>query len=340
VIHNVLIAGAGAVGLTVAESFYNYDKNCVSVLGKGERLRRYREKGLWVNGRRLEFIFADAETGPGEGSFPDLVIVACKNHHLAEVIGDLRPFIGKDTIIVSLLNGIKSEEEIGAVFGREKLPLAMILGADSQREGGEVRFTCRGVVHFGDAGGRETERDKNIAGFFARAALPFEYHPADMTRTLWFKFMVNVGANQTSALLRLPYRAFKKESPFVIREACEILESAMKEVIGIAAAEGISLGENDIKKWMDNVNLLSDDGYTSMAQDVLAGRKTEVELFGLTVMKYGKKHGIPTPVNEILYRALRAIEQSAAKKSCDEPPRDDEGFIIRTMVRDSKQTFE
>ncbi|MDR0586135.1 MAG: ketopantoate reductase family protein [Treponema sp.] len=309
-IHSVLIAGAGAIGLTVAETFYNYEKTCVSVLGKGERLRRYREKGLWVNGRRLDFVLLDAEAGPGEGPFPDLVIVACKNHHLAEITGDLEPFIGKNTIIVSLLNGIKSEEEIGAVFGRERLPLAMILGADSQRNDDGVRFTCRGVVHFGDAGGRETERDKSIAEFFTRAALPFEYHPADMKRTLWFKFMVNVGANQTSALLRLPYRAFKKKSPFVIKEAGEILESAMREVVAIAAAEGISLGEKDIEKWLDNVGLLSDDGYTSMAQDVLAGRKTEAELFGLTVMEYGKKHGIPTPVNETLYRALRAIEQS------------------------------
>jgi 2-dehydropantoate 2-reductase len=131
-----------------------------------------------------------------------------------------------------------------------------------------------------------------------------------MKRTLWFKFMVNAGANQTSALLRLPYRAFKKQSPFAIREAGEILESAMREVIAVAAAEGISLGQEDIEKWLANVELLSDDGYTSMAQDVLAGRKTEAELFGLTVMEYGKKHGVPTPVNETLYRALRAIEQS------------------------------
>jgi 2-dehydropantoate 2-reductase len=305
-INSVLIAGAGAIGLTVAESFYNYDPRCVSVLAGGERRRRYREEGLWVNGRRLEFALADAAAGP----LPDLVIVSCKSYHLAEVTGDLKPFIRKDTIIISLLNGIKSEEEIGNVFGRERLPLAMILGADSQRKDGEVLFTRRGVVHFGDAGSRETERDKSIAEFFTRAALPFEYHPFDMKRTLWFKFMINAGANQTSALLRLSYRAFKKQSPFVIREAVEILESAMKEVIAVAAAEGISLGEKDIEKWLDNVNLLSDDGYTSMAQDVLAGRKTEVELFGLTVMEYGKKHGIPTPVNEMLYRALRAVEQS------------------------------
>jgi 2-dehydropantoate 2-reductase len=100
-IHSVLIAGAGAIGLTVAESFYNYDKNCVAVLAKGERLRRYREKGLWVNGRRLKCGLVDAETGTDA---PDLVVVACKNHHLAELIGDLKPFIRENTIIISLLN--------------------------------------------------------------------------------------------------------------------------------------------------------------------------------------------------------------------------------------------
>jgi 2-dehydropantoate 2-reductase len=310
-INSVLIAGAGAIGLTVAECFYNYEKTCVSVLGKGERLRRYREKGLWVNGRRLECSLADAETGPARpDAVPDLVIVACKNHHLTEITSDLKPFIGQDTIIISLLNGIKSEEEIGNIFDRERLPLAMILGADSQRNDDGVRFSCRGVVHFGDADGRKTERDKIIADFFTRAALPFEHHSSDMKRTLWFKFMVNVGVNQTSALLRLPYRAFKKQSPFAIREAIDILENAMKEVITVAAAEGIDLGEADIEKWLSSVNSLSDDGYTSMAQDVLAGRKTEAELFGLTVMEYGKKHSIPTPVNETLYLALRVIEQS------------------------------
>jgi 2-dehydropantoate 2-reductase len=122
--------------------------------------------------------------------------------------------------------------------------------------------------------------------------------------------MINAGVNQISAVLRLPYGAFKEQSPPGIPEARSFLESVMKEVIAVAAAEGIQLGRADIENWYKTVDALNNGGYTSMCQDVLAGRKTEVELFASVVMDYGKKHNIPTPVNETLFRELRIIEQT------------------------------
>jgi 2-dehydropantoate 2-reductase len=307
-IDSVLIAGAGAIGLLIADTLYRYNPGGVRILASGERQKRYRETGLWVNGERLDFSFADGETP--EGNLTDLIIVACKHHHLEQVIADTRPFVGGETIILSLLNGITSEETIGAVYGRERLPLAMIIGTDSQNTGNGTSFTRRGVVNFGDADGKETTRDRLIADYFTRAGLPFEYHPNDMTRAFWYKYMINVGANQSSALLRLPYACFKRDHPQGIDEARRLLESAMREVIAIANRVGIDLGDRDIENWYSTLAALNDSGYTSMCQDVLAGRKTEVELFGLTISEMGLKYGIPTPVNSTLALALRAIEQA------------------------------
>jgi len=84
----------------------------------------------------------------------------------------------------------------------------------------------------------------------------------------------------------------------------------VREVVAVANAEGIDLGEEDVKSWVNTVSVLNPAGFTSMCQDVLAKRKTEVEMFSLTVTELGKKHGIPVPVNETLYRQLRAIEKS------------------------------
>jgi 2-dehydropantoate 2-reductase len=310
-IESVLIAGAGAIGLLAADTLYRYNPSRLRLLASGERLRRYREQGITVNGVKVDFSFADPEHWQGINGNPyfDLIIVSSKFHHLNEIIPELKSFVGPETIILSLLNGISSEEILGASYGRSRLPLAMIIGTDSQHVEGGASFSTRGIINFGDSEGRDTERDRLIAAFFTRAALPFDYRKKDMKRTFWYKYMINVGINQSSALLRLPYASFKRNHSRGIGEARELMESAMREVIAVAKAQDIDLGEGDIDAWYQTLAALNDSGYTSMCQDVLAGRKTEVELFGLTMAEYGRRLGIPTPVNETLYRALRAVEQ-------------------------------
>ena len=302
-INSALIAGAGAIGLSLAETIYNFDPHCISILAKGERLERYRKNGLWVNGKRLDFRFAAGEKA-------DLIIVACKFHHLNQIIEDIRPSVGKETIILSLLNGISSEEIIGRQLGQELLPLAMILGTDAFHQGEETTYTKKGIIHFGDSKGKNGEREEKIAAFFTRAGVAHKLEQ-NMKRMLWYKFMINVGINQTTAILNLPYGAImNKGGPGEIPEARLLAEKAMREVIAIANAEGIDLNESDIESWYNTVNLLSPSGYTSMCQDVQAKRKTELEMFSLALMELGKKHTIPLPVNETLYLQLRTIEKN------------------------------
>jgi 2-dehydropantoate 2-reductase len=116
--------------------------------------------------------------------------------------------------------------------------------------------------------------------------------------------MLNVGVNQTSAILRAPYGVYAS-----IPEAQELLAAACKEVIPIAEKEGVSLSESDIDEYIKILKTLSPSSKTSMLQDVEAGRKTEVESFALAVINLGKKHNIPTPINEILYLMIRVLEQ-------------------------------
>ena len=302
-INTVLIAGAGAVGLSTAESIYASDPECISILAKGERLERYRNKGLKVNGKPLH-----ARLSSGEKA--DLIIIACKFHHLDQIIEDIRPSVDRDTIILSLLNGITSEEIIGRELG-DRLPLAMVLGIDSFNSEGEVTYSRKGFIHFGDADGNNGEREESIAEFFTRTGVPFVLEQ-NMKRKLWYKYMMNVGVNQVTAVLRLPYGAIQINGGSGIPETRLLAEKTMREVIAVANAVGIDLNEGDIVNSFNTTDSLNPAGYTSMCQDVLAGRKTEVEMFSLTLMELAKKHNISVPVNEALYLQLRTIEKVTA----------------------------
>ena len=301
-IKSVLIAGAGAIGLLTAETIYKHDPHCISILAKGERLERYKRNGLWVNGEKLDFRFSCGERA-------DFIIVATKFHHLDEVIEDIRPSLTKDTVILSLLNGISSENIIAERLGLKQMPLAMVLGTDAFHEEGKTTYTQKGFIHFGDAQGNNGEQEESIAEFFTRCGVPFVLEP-NMKRKLWYKYMLNVGVNQVTAVLRLPYGAIQtRGGSCEIPEASLLVEKAMREVTAIANAEGIDLNESDIRSSFEPINLLNTEGFSSMCQDVLAGRKTELEMFSPVVMELAQKHGISVPVNETLYLQLRTIER-------------------------------
>lgn len=306
-IESVLLVGAGAVGSAVSTVIQRGAPGSLRVLVDADRHERYRKDGFVVNGSRVDFPLASGAAPPTPGKEPDLVILAVKNQHLARAIAEMAPFVGSHTLVLSLLNGISSEDELAAAFGREKVPYAMILGIDAVREGNATTFAAAGKIYFGDAHnavGFRSERVSRIAAFFDRAGIGYVV-PEDMIRALWYKFMINVGINQASAVLGATYAAFQR-----IPEAREAMEAAMRELIAISRAKGTGLVEADLGSWYDTLAGMSPDAKTSMLQDVEARRKTEVEAFAGTVIALGKETGVPTPVNRLLFDLIRTIEQS------------------------------
>jgi 2-dehydropantoate 2-reductase len=304
-IRSVLIVGAGAVGAAVASILQDSGEAAVSVLADSSRMARFAAEGFVLNGRRVDFPLLPA--GDRRGETADLVILAVKNHHLARAIEDMAPFVGEGSLILSLLNGITSEEDLAAAFGPEKVPYAMILGIDAVRIGNATTFSSAGKIHFGDARnlrGAPSDRVSRIASFFDRCALGYVV-PEDMIRALWYKFMINVGINQASAVLRATYDAFQR-----LPEARRVMEASMRELIEISRALGTGLAASDLESWRGTLLDLTPGAKTSMLQDVEARRKTEVEAFAGTVIGLGEKAGVPTPVNRLLFDMIRTIEQS------------------------------
>ena len=303
-IRNISIIGAGAMGAAYAAMFSEAGDFSVSFVARGERYKRLKEGSLTVNGKQVAVpvIHPDEVTEPA-----DLILVALKHHHLPEALQDIKALVGDDTIILSVMNGLESEEIIGFICGMEKVVYATAVGIDAIREGNRFKYTSPGKIICGEGprslGGNRLERLKEALG---RASIPNEA-PPDIMRVMWWKFMINVGINQASAVLRAPYGTFQTSA-----DAKALMRSLMLEVIAVAQTIDIDLTPKDLDAWDKVLSTLSPMGKTSMLQDIEAGRQTEVEIFGGKVVAMGAKYQVMTPVNETILRIIKVIETNEA----------------------------
>ena len=296
-IKNVLICGLGAIGSIYANIISNYDSKSLKILVNKQRCNKYKKNPLIFNGKELifDYILPDNESFKA-----DLIIIATKNDGLKDAINNIKNFVQENTIIISLLNGITSEKEIANIYGTEKLVYAYFIGHSAVRENRSVTQDGVHKVVFG-----KFKNEKNIEilkEYFDKVGINYEI-PEDIIHSMWLKFMLNVSTNQPSAIWKYTF------GEMISNEKCmDLIKNIMKEVQNIAKEENVKDSEIMINEALSAFKKMSPDGKTSMLQDILAGRKTEVDIFAGEIIKLGKKHKISTPYNRVLYELIKAME--------------------------------
>jgi len=303
-IERVSLVGLGAVGSSyLARMAKSVPMENLRVIASGARAERYRS-GVSVNGEAFYFPVYE----PGDEAEPaDLLIFAVKNNQLRQAISDAKRHAGPKTVILSLLNGVASERVIAEGYGSGNVLCSHVMGLDAVRTDDGTVYEHLGYITFGEdvnIPGSYSENTLAVAEFFEKSGIPYRI-PENMTKELWLKFMLNVGANQLSAVLRCPYRAIRES-----QRVRSLVREAMAEAAAVSAYEGVCLGEDDIGACLAILDKLSPQGKTSMLQDVEAGRRTEVDVFGGTVVSLAQKHGVRVPLNEMLVRLILAMEET------------------------------
>ena len=298
-IQSTAIIGMGALGLL-------YGNQIVSRLGSSglrfiadrKRIQKYHSMEFTVNGEHRTFPMEDCETA----AHADFVIVAVKYNALPEALNTMKNCVGPDTTIISVMNGISSEQMIGERYGREKVLYSIAQGMDAMKFGSSLTYTQAGELRVGALSPEQNNRLEAMTAFFDRAGISYTVED-DILHRLWGKFMLNVGVNQTCMAYETTY-----SGTLVPGEAHDTMIGAMREVIRLAHAEHVNLTEQDLDSYIDLLKTLSPDGMPSMRQDSLSHRPSEVEMFSGTVREMAKKHGLATPVNDRLYKRIREME--------------------------------
>ena len=300
-IRTAAIIGMGALGILyghlISESL---GAESVQFVGDAERKRRYDSEGVFFNGSRCPFEMAL----PGEARTPDLLIFATKARGLASAVSLAREVAGPETAVISLLNGITSEEEIAAGLGKGVILYAVAQGMDATKTGNRLSCSHAGTVCVGtpDTDAAKREALDRVCEFFERARVPYE-KDEDILHRFWAKWMLNVGVNQVCLVEQGGYGVVHQPGP-----ARQRMQAAMREAMLVAQAAGVRVTEEDLQFYVRLIDTLAPDGMPSMRQDGLAKRPSEVEMFAGTVVRKGQALGVPVPVNEALYKEILEME--------------------------------
>lgn len=302
-IKTVAIIGLGALGILFGHHLSKRMPNAsLRIIADSKRIQKYQKDKVYCNNELCEFQYMT----PEELCEPaDLVLFTVKYQGLQEAIEAVRNQIGEKTILLSALNGISSEKIIGEVYGEEKLVYCVAQGMDAVKEENRLTYEHMGMLVIGDwEDTAVSSKVQAVSAFFEKMQLPHQVD-RNMQKRMWGKFMLNVGVNQTVAVVEGTYGDIQKKG-----EAREKMINAMREVMLLAEYEGIPLSEEDLNYWLEVLDTLNPEGKPSMRQDMEAKRFSEVELFSGTVLWLAKKYGINTPVNEEFYQVIKAREST------------------------------
>jgi 2-dehydropantoate 2-reductase len=302
-IKTVSIVGLGALGILFSNQLSKkMDFEDLRIIADENRIKKYKRELIYCNNEICNFQYVTPEI---KSTPADLVIFAVKFNAIDDAIKAASNQIGKNTIILSALNGISSEEIIGAAFGMDKVLYCVAQGMDAVKSDNYLTYSNKGILCFGE---KEpsiiSEKVQRVSSFFDNVDFPYEA-VTNMYQRQWGKLMLNVGVNQTVAVYEGNYGTIQKEGP-----ARNTMINAMKEVMYLSPFEGVTLTDTDLKYWLNILDTLSPDGKPSMRQDLENHRFSEVELFSGTIIRLGKKHKIQTPVNQMLYNQIKDIEKN------------------------------
>ena len=293
-IQSVAILGAGAVGSYIIWGLSKKDNIRLGVIAEGDRARRLKESGCAING---------AVYPPQEAQGVDLLVVALKYGSLPGALESIKTAVGSNTVVMSLMNGVDSEELIAAQVGAEHLLYSFIKVA-SHKEADGYHFdpdATLGVIYGERFAPFESERVKAVRELFTDSGVNFRV-TEHIQEEMWSKFRLNVCNNLPQAILGAGVGCYRDS---VHMKA--ISDGLRKELMAIAAAKGIDLSIVD--KNSGRGSAVPPDARYSTLQDIDAGRHTEIDMFSGALMRMGKELGIPTPYNEYTYHMIKALEE-------------------------------
>mgnify|MGYP001158209032 FL=1 len=255
------------------------------------------------------YLLVDSNSGPIPEQIRntcDIAIVCGKtvdNHALSKLASEL---ISENGCVLTIQNGLGNAELLANKVGSDRVIVGSITHAAWRNGEGEVNWVGRGEIILGPLDQRGEIYTDSILHILNEAELNASKSD-NIKQILWKKLLINVAINPVCSIAGVRNGALLE-----VKSLWQQAMQAMREAAIVARASGVDLGDIELESYLREVVSISPDNRCSMLQDIMAGRKTEIDsLCGAVVMR-GEAEGIPTPCNAILHGLVKGIEKSSS----------------------------
>jgi 2-dehydropantoate 2-reductase len=275
-------------------------KNEVWILGRKEQVKAINQGGIIIDDKPIAKPQAIANIKELKIN-PELIIIAVKSFDTKDAIDEVEGCIRRNTLVLSLQNGLGNEEIIAKVAGKRKVIGGVTAHGMTYEGPGRVAHRGSGYTCIGRMDGKITQKVINIAQILNEAGIETKI-TNQIQKEKWLKAIVNAGINPLTVINKC------KNGELLDGEKLERqLEAICKECTWVALAAGIKFDRDPIEL-TKKVARETSENYSSMLQSVKAKKQTEIDFINGYFVRIGKSLGINTPVNEAIVKGIKAIE--------------------------------
>lgn len=296
----VAVMGAGAVGCYYGGMLGRAGHE-VTLIGRPRHVEAVRRHGLRLERKDFDArVPMKASTRAEAARGAQLVLFCVKSTDTEKAGADLAPHLDAGALVLSLQNGVDNAARLQALV-RQRVAPAVVYVATEMAGDGHVRHHGRGeLVVAPDVATPE------LSAIFAGAGVPLQSSD-NVTGALWVKLIVNCAYNALSAITQLPYGRLVQSQGV---EA--VMREVVDECLAVARAAGVAV-PGDAHETVRNIARTMPTQYSSTAQDLAGGKRTEIDHLNGYVLRQGEALGVATPVNRSLHALVKAIETRQAE---------------------------
>ena len=304
---SIVVVGAGAVG-----SYYGAvlarAGHRVTLIGRAPHVAAIQQYGLQLHtGGTVEAVRLGASTDIGAVREADLVLFCVKSTDTETVGREIAPHLKADALVMSLQNGVDNAPTLARLVKGTVVPTVVYV-ATAMPEPGVVKHNGRGELVIGPLNAAQAndaalqQRLQAAVELFATADVPVKISP-DVMAELWSKLLLNCAYNAISGLAQLPYGVMA-----AVPDVVELQRAVVREVVAVANADGVKLDQQTSLQAMERLAATMPAQFSSTAQDMARGKRSEIDHLNGTVARRGAALGVPTPANQALYALVKLVE--------------------------------